>query len=48
MAVLLVENKDFDLHFVCRNLEKEISFDFGPSAEFAHLYSQCYELTTSE
>ncbi|XP_019135167.1 glucosidase 2 subunit beta [Larimichthys crocea] len=31
-----------------KNLEKEISFDFGPSAEFAHLYSQCYELTTSE
>ncbi|XP_022595012.1 glucosidase 2 subunit beta [Seriola dumerili] len=31
-----------------RNLEKEISFDFGPDAEFAHLYSQCYELTTSE
>uniref|UniRef100_G3PKY5 Glucosidase 2 subunit beta n=1 Tax=Gasterosteus aculeatus TaxID=69293 RepID=G3PKY5_GASAC len=31
-----------------RNLEKEISFDFGPSAEFAYLYSQCYELTTSE
>lgn len=31
-----------------RNIEKEISFDFGPSAEFAYLYSQCYELTTSE
>ncbi|XP_054463486.1 glucosidase 2 subunit beta [Anoplopoma fimbria] len=31
-----------------KNLEKEISFDFGPSAEFAYLYSQCYELTTSE
>uniref|UniRef100_A0A3Q2Q5F2 Glucosidase 2 subunit beta n=1 Tax=Fundulus heteroclitus TaxID=8078 RepID=A0A3Q2Q5F2_FUNHE len=31
-----------------RNLEKEISFDFGPSSEFAYLYSQCYELTTSE
>ncbi|XP_024864624.1 glucosidase 2 subunit beta [Kryptolebias marmoratus] len=30
------------------NLEKEISFDFGPSAEFAYLYSQCYELTTGE
>ncbi|XP_026180450.1 glucosidase 2 subunit beta [Mastacembelus armatus] len=30
------------------NLEKEISFDFGPSSEFAYLYSQCYELTTSE
>ncbi|KAK2833274.1 hypothetical protein Q5P01_017163 [Channa striata] len=30
------------------NLEKEISFDFGPSAEFAYLYSQCYELNTSE
>uniref|UniRef100_A0A3Q1HS52 Glucosidase 2 subunit beta n=1 Tax=Acanthochromis polyacanthus TaxID=80966 RepID=A0A3Q1HS52_9TELE len=29
------------------NLEKEISFDFGPSAEFGYLYSQCYELTTS-
>lgn len=31
-----------------RNLEKEISFDFGPSAEFSYLYSQCYELTTGE
>uniref|UniRef100_A0A8C4HYN6 Glucosidase 2 subunit beta n=1 Tax=Dicentrarchus labrax TaxID=13489 RepID=A0A8C4HYN6_DICLA len=31
-----------------RNLEKEISFDFGPNAEFAYLYSQCYELSTSE
>ncbi|XP_029014026.1 glucosidase 2 subunit beta [Betta splendens] len=31
-----------------KNLEKEISFDFGPGLEFAYLYSQCYELTTSE
>uniref|UniRef100_A0A673WQJ0 Glucosidase 2 subunit beta n=1 Tax=Salmo trutta TaxID=8032 RepID=A0A673WQJ0_SALTR len=31
-----------------KNLEKEIGFDFGPSAEFAYLYSQCYELSTSE
>lgn len=31
-----------------RNIEKEISFDFGPSAEFGYMYSQCYELTTSE
>ncbi|XP_037648083.1 glucosidase 2 subunit beta [Sebastes umbrosus] len=31
-----------------KNLEKEISFDFGPSAEFAYLYNQCYELPTSE
>ncbi|XP_029996538.1 glucosidase 2 subunit beta [Sphaeramia orbicularis] len=31
-----------------RNIEKEISFDFGPSAEFGYLYNQCYELTTSE
>ncbi|XP_056144030.1 glucosidase 2 subunit beta [Lampris incognitus] len=31
-----------------KSLEKEISFDFGPGAEFAYLYSQCYELTTSE
>uniref|UniRef100_A0A673C5Y1 Glucosidase 2 subunit beta n=1 Tax=Sphaeramia orbicularis TaxID=375764 RepID=A0A673C5Y1_9TELE len=30
------------------NIEKEISFDFGPSAEFGYLYNQCYELTTSE
>lgn len=37
-----------DFLFVCRNLEKEISFDFGPSAEFAYLYNQCYELPTSE
>uniref|UniRef100_A0A673YRB8 Glucosidase 2 subunit beta n=1 Tax=Salmo trutta TaxID=8032 RepID=A0A673YRB8_SALTR len=34
--------------WICRNLEKEIGFDFGPSAEFAYLYSQCYELSTSE
>ena len=33
---------------VSRNIEKEISFDFGPNAEFAHLYNQCYELSTSE
>uniref|UniRef100_A0AAY4BV65 Glucosidase 2 subunit beta n=1 Tax=Denticeps clupeoides TaxID=299321 RepID=A0AAY4BV65_9TELE len=31
-----------------KNIEKELSFDFGPSAEFTYLYSQCYELTTSE
>uniref|UniRef100_A0A8C1AT78 Glucosidase 2 subunit beta n=1 Tax=Cyprinus carpio carpio TaxID=630221 RepID=A0A8C1AT78_CYPCA len=31
-----------------RNIEKELSFDFGPDAEFTYLYSQCYELTTSE
>ncbi|KAK7940493.1 hypothetical protein WMY93_003819 [Mugilogobius chulae] len=31
-----------------RNIEKEISFDFGPSAEFGYMYSQCYELTTGE
>ncbi|XP_008831813.1 glucosidase 2 subunit beta isoform X1 [Nannospalax galili] len=31
-----------------RNLEQEISFDFGPHGEFAYLYSQCYELTTNE
>ncbi|XP_012991520.2 glucosidase 2 subunit beta [Esox lucius] len=31
-----------------KSLEKEIGFDFGPSAEFAYLYSQCYELSTSE
>ncbi|KAL0197128.1 hypothetical protein M9458_005668, partial [Cirrhinus mrigala] len=30
------------------NIEKELSFDFGPDAEFTYLYSQCYELTTSE
>lgn len=36
------------LNSVCRNLEKEISFDFGPDAEFSYLYSQCYELSTSE
>ncbi|XP_068613194.1 glucosidase 2 subunit beta-like [Brachionichthys hirsutus] len=29
-------------------LEKEISFDLGPSAEFSYLYSQCYELSTNE
>lgn len=31
-----------------KNLEKEISFDFGPHAEFAYLYDQCYELSTGE
>lgn len=31
-----------------RNLEKEISFDFGASGEFSYLYDQCYEMTTSE
>ncbi|XP_006262411.2 glucosidase 2 subunit beta isoform X2 [Alligator mississippiensis] len=31
-----------------RNLEQEISFDFGPHGEFSYLYSQCYELSTSE
>uniref|UniRef100_A0A8C9TGF9 Glucosidase 2 subunit beta n=1 Tax=Scleropages formosus TaxID=113540 RepID=A0A8C9TGF9_SCLFO len=36
------------LPFSFRALEKEISFDFGPSSEFAYLYSQCYELTTNE
>ncbi|KAK1154004.1 glucosidase 2 subunit beta [Acipenser oxyrinchus oxyrinchus] len=37
-----------DLEEQIRSLEKEISFDFGPSAEFSYLYSQCYELTTGE
>ncbi|XP_012689231.2 glucosidase 2 subunit beta [Clupea harengus] len=31
-----------------KSIEKELSFDFGPSGEFTHLYSQCYELSTSE
>uniref|UniRef100_A0A9J8CFL2 Glucosidase 2 subunit beta n=1 Tax=Cyprinus carpio carpio TaxID=630221 RepID=A0A9J8CFL2_CYPCA len=30
------------------NIEKELSFDFGPDAEFTYMYSQCYELSTSE
>lgn len=34
--------------FIHRSIEKELSFDFGPSGEFTHLYSQCYELSTSE
>lgn len=38
----------YHLAFPCRNLEQEISFDFGPSGEFAYLYSQCYELSTNE
>ncbi|XP_037674059.1 glucosidase 2 subunit beta isoform X2 [Choloepus didactylus] len=37
-----------DVEESIRNLEQEISFDFGPSGEFAYLYSQCYELTTNE
>uniref|UniRef100_A0A669BAX6 Glucosidase 2 subunit beta n=1 Tax=Oreochromis niloticus TaxID=8128 RepID=A0A669BAX6_ORENI len=44
--IVLLFNFGFGICF--RNLEKEISFDFGPSSEFAYLYSQCYELTTSE
>lgn len=46
-----ISNEDiftFLFAFVNSNLEKEISFDFGPSGEFAYLYSQCYDLTTSE
>ncbi|KAL2101543.1 hypothetical protein ACEWY4_003304 [Coilia grayii] len=31
-----------------KSIEKELSFDFGPSGEFTYLYSQCYELSTSE
>lgn len=31
-----------------RDLENEITFDFGPSGELAYLYKQCYEFTTSE
>lgn len=38
----------FTFFFLPRNLEKEISFDFGTSAEFSYLYNQCYEMTTSE
>ncbi|XP_057203208.1 glucosidase 2 subunit beta isoform X2 [Triplophysa rosa] len=30
------------------NIEKELSFDFGPDAEFTYMYNQCYELSTSE
>ncbi|XP_066529750.1 glucosidase 2 subunit beta [Hoplias malabaricus] len=37
-----------DVEDQIKNIEKEISFDFGPNAEFAYLYSQCYELPTSE
>lgn len=37
-----------DMQETIRNLEQEISFDFGPSGEFSYLYSQCYELTTNE
>ncbi|XP_073443549.1 glucosidase 2 subunit beta [Dendrobates tinctorius] len=31
-----------------RNLEKEISLNFGSHGEFSYLYGQCYELSTSE
>ncbi|XP_004632877.1 glucosidase 2 subunit beta [Octodon degus] len=37
-----------DMEESIKNLEQEISFDFGPQGEFAYLYSQCYELTTTE
>uniref|UniRef100_A0A3Q3WLQ2 Glucosidase 2 subunit beta n=1 Tax=Mola mola TaxID=94237 RepID=A0A3Q3WLQ2_MOLML len=30
-----------------RSIEKEISFDFGTSAEFSYLYNQCYDMNTS-
>lgn len=36
------------LHLLFRNIEKEISFDFGAESEFGYLYNQCYEMTTSE
>lgn len=36
------------LHLLFRNIEKEISFDFGTESEFSYLYNQCYEMTTSE
>lgn len=36
------------LHFLFRNIEKEISFDFGTESEFSYLYNQCYEMATSE
>lgn len=36
------------LHLLSRNIEKEISFDFGAESEFGYLYNQCYEMTTSE
>lgn len=35
-------------HLLFRNIEKEISFDFGAESEFSYLYNQCYEMTTSE
>ncbi|XP_049601460.1 glucosidase 2 subunit beta [Syngnathus scovelli] len=31
-----------------KSIEKETNSDFGPSAEFAYLYSQCYEMPTGE
>ncbi|XP_003964886.2 glucosidase 2 subunit beta isoform X1 [Takifugu rubripes] len=31
-----------------RNIEKEISFDFGTESEFTYMYNQCYEMPTSE
>ncbi|CAI9591376.1 unnamed protein product, partial [Staurois parvus] len=37
-----------DMEDTIRNLEKEISLDFGPQGEFSYLYGQCYELSTSE
>lgn len=36
------------LHLLFRNIEKEISFDFGTESEFTYLYNQCYEMSTSE
>uniref|UniRef100_A0A673M0I4 Glucosidase 2 subunit beta n=1 Tax=Sinocyclocheilus rhinocerous TaxID=307959 RepID=A0A673M0I4_9TELE len=43
LCVLLIFFKAINI-----NIEKELSFDFGPDAEFTYLYSQCYELTTGE
>lgn len=36
------------LHLLFRNIEKEISFDFGTESEFTYMYNQCYEMSTSE
>uniref|UniRef100_A0A674PIT6 Glucosidase 2 subunit beta n=1 Tax=Takifugu rubripes TaxID=31033 RepID=A0A674PIT6_TAKRU len=36
------------LHLLFRNIEKEISFDFGTESEFTYMYNQCYEMPTSE
>lgn len=48
MLLSQVDKSRAYLHLLFRNIEKEISFDFGTESEFTYLYNQCYEMPTSE